>query len=370
MNKGTSVALCITSVLLIGGAIAIVASKQVPIPIAATVTRPALSVSVIQPTIRDMPLTLNANGSVAAWQEAIIGAEVSDLRLNEVRAQVGEEVRKGQVLAVFANESVLAEVAQSKAVLAEAEANLTDAHLNADRARQVGPSGALSKQQITQYLTTEKTAKAKVESAKAQLDIQLLRLRHTRIIASDDGVISSRSATLGAVSTPGQELFRLIRQNRLEWRAEVTAAQMAQLKPGISVSVVIPNIARVDGKIRFLAPTLDAQNRNGLVYVDLPNAAAQGLRSGMFAQGGFELGSKPALTIPQEALSLRDGFSYVFRLGKQNKDRAQVTQVKVQLGQRSGDNYEILSGLTLDDRLVASGASFLADGDSVRVVQP
>ncbi|MEQ1544006.1 efflux RND transporter periplasmic adaptor subunit [Methyloglobulus sp.] len=369
MNKGKPVALWITLVLIIGGGIAIVASKQTPVPIAATVTRPALSVSSIQPSIRDMPLTLNANGSVAAWQEAIIGAEVSDLRLNEVRAEVGEAVRKGQVLAVFANESVLADVAQSKAVLAEAEANLTDAHLNADRARQAGPSGALSKQQITQYLTTEKTAKAKVEYAKAQLDSQLLRLRHTRVIASDDGVISSRTATLGAVATPGQELFRFIRQNRLEWQAEVTAAEMAQLKPGIAVSVVIPNVATVEGKVRFLASTLDTQNRNGLVYVDLPNAAAQGLRSGMFAQGEFQLGSQSALTIPQEALSLREGFSYVFRLGKQSKDQAQVTQVKVQLGRRSGDSYEILSGLKPEDKLVASGASFLADGDSVRLVQ-
>jgi multidrug efflux pump subunit AcrA (membrane-fusion protein) len=144
---------------------------------------------------------------------------------------------------------------------------------------------------------------------------------------------------------------------------------MAQLRTGIEVSVQIPNVARVDGKVRFLAPTLDTQSRNGLVYVDLPDAAGKGLRVGMFAQGEFHLGGSPGLTIPQDALSLREGFSYVFRLNQQATDQAKVTQVKVQLGRRSGDRFEILSGINPQDRLVASGAAFLADGDIVRVVK-
>ena len=372
MTKGKSLTVWIALLALISLGIAIVPSKESPKPKenVKQSTRPALSVTVIQPTHLEIPRTLTANGSVAAWQEAIIGAEVSDLRLEDVRVQVGEKVRKGQILATFAKESVLAEVALRKAAIAEAEANLAEARLNAERAREVAASGALSNQQVMQYLTAEKTAKAKIDSDKAQLDSQLLRLRHTSVTASDDGIISSRSATLGAVATPGQELFRLIRQNRLEWRAEVTAAEMAQIKPGIVVSLSVPNEGNLNGKVRFLAPTLDAQNRNGLVYVDLPDAVAHGLRAGMFAQGEFNLGNETALVIPQDALSLREGFSYVFRLNEKGNDQTKVTQVKVKLGRRSGDYYEVLSGLRPDDTLVASGAAFLADGDTVRVVQP
>lgn len=332
--------------------------------------RPALSVSVIRPEKLDIVSSLTANGSIAAWQEAIIGAEVSDLRLQEVRVDVGEVVHKGQVLAVFADERVLADIAQHKALLAEAQANLNEASLNADRARQAAGSSAFSAQQITQYLTHEKTAAARVSSAKSLLDSQLLRQKHTRVVASDNGIISSRTATLGAVATPGQELFRLIRQQRLEWRAEVTASEMAQLRSGLNVSVEVPNVAVVAGKVRFLAPTLDAESRNGLVYVDLPDATEKGLRPGMFAQGEFYLGTNTALTIPQSALSLREGFSYVFRLAKQTGDQAAVTQVKVQLGRRTGDRFEVLGGLNADDRIVAGGAAFLTDGDSVKVVQP
>lgn len=332
--------------------------------------KPALSVTIIQPQIREIPITLSANGSVAAWQEAIIGAEISDLRLTAVSVEVGDLVKQGQVLATFAEESLLTDVAQSRAALAEAEANLADAHANAERAQQVQSSGALSEQQVTQYLTGEKTALAKRQSAKAHLDAQLLRLKYTKVVASDDGVISSRSATLGAVATKGQELFRLIRQNRLEWRAEVTASELAQLKPGHSVNVEVPNVGTLKGRIRTMAPSLDEKSRNGLIYVDLPYASRQGFRAGMFAHGEFELGMKTTLTLPQAALSLREGFSYVFKLIKAEGELAKVSQVKVQLGRRNDDYLEILSGVSAEDQVIAQGASFLADGDTVKVLKP
>lgn len=363
-------ALLIALLVLIGLGVAIGRANEPTPPTTPPAANPALSVSVIRPEMRDIPIILSANGSIAAWQEAIIGAEVGDLRLSAINVQVGETVKKGQVLATFADESVLVDVAQSRAVVAEAEANLAAATVNAARATKISPAGALSAQQVDQYLTTEKTALAKLQLAKAQMDAQFLRMKYTKVVASDDGVISSRSATLGAVAAKGQELFRLIRQNRLEWRGEVTAAEITQLKPGVAVTVEVPNVGSVNGRVRFLAPTLDVQNRNGLVYVDLPDAVLSGLRAGMFARGEFHLGKRAGLSVPQDALSLREGFSYVFRLIDQTGDRARVEQVKVQMGRRNGDTLEILSGLTQDDQLVAGGASFLADGDSVRVVTP
>ncbi len=337
-------------------------------PTAAPMSKPALNVQVVQPELRELPLSLAANGSIAAWQEAIIGAQVGGLRLVEINAQIGDTVRKGQVLAVFDPEKVDADVAQSRAALAEAEANLEEARLNAGRVRQVLDSGALSDQQAGQYLTAAKTAEARMRSAKAQLDLQLLRLRHVKVLASDDGVISGRNAMLGAVAAEGQELFRLIRQNRLEWRAEVTAAELPRLKPGIVARVETAGTAEVSGKVRTIGPTLDDQSRNALVYVDLPEAAAMGFRPGMFARGEFQLGVQSALTVPQTALSMREGFSYVFRLQGESGGLARAEQVKVALGRRSGDWVEIAEGIPPGDRLVAAGASFLADGDSVRIV--
>jgi RND family efflux transporter MFP subunit len=371
MSQGKTVYFLATLIALLGLSLSVGCSKKSETDDKkAVAAKPALSVTVVQPTLRDIPLTLTANGSIAAWQEAIIGSEIGDLRLIKVNAQVGDIVKKNQVLAGFSEESVLAELAQNRAAVEEAEANLAEARVNAEAAKQVSSSGALSKQQVNQYFTGEKTAKAKLQSAKAQLDSQLLRLKYTKVLSSDNGVISSRSATLGAVASKGQELFRLIRENRLEWRGEVTAAEMALLKTGMTVSVEVPNVGKVEGKLRAIAPTLDEKSRNGLIYVDLPDAARHGLRAGMFARGEFEMGMSAALTIPQTALSLRDGFSYVFKLSQQNGELAKVSQLKVQLGRRTVDSFEIVSGLKADERLVATGASFLTDGDTVRVVKP
>jgi RND family efflux transporter MFP subunit len=334
----------------------------------AAAIKPALTVTLVQGARAEVPVQLAANGSVAAWQEAILGAEVNGLRLAEVRAQVGDAVRRGQVLAVFAAETTEAEVAQAKASVAEAEATMAEAKANAERAQSVAASGALSAQQIAQYATAEKTAQARLELARAQLVTQQLRLRYTKVTASDDGIISARSATVGAVVPQGQELFRLIRKGRLEWRGEVTATELGRLKAGLPVAISAAGVGRVEGRLRMVGPTVDAATRNALVYVDLPDAAKQGFKPGMFARGEFGLGSSSALTVPQESVVLRDGFAYVFRAGPVQDGQAKVARVKVETGRRVDNRVEVLSGIALSDRIVGSGVAFLADGDTVKVV--
>ena len=327
--------------------------------------RPALTVSVAKPETSELTVTLSANGNVAAWQEAVVGSESNGLRLAEVRVNVGDVVKKGQLLAVFSPETVNADVAQARASLAEAKATAADAAGNAARARTLAQTGALSQQQINQYQTTEQTAKARVEAAEAVLAAQQVRGRNTRVLAPDDGVISARSATVGSVVAAGTELFRLIRQGRLEWRAEVTSAEIARIALGTPVFVVGASGAQVQGKVRSIAPTVDPQTRAALVYVDLPPVQQNtGIKAGMFARGDFELGRSSAPTVPQSAIVPRDGFNNLFLL----KDDNRVSQLKVQTGRRVGDRVEITSALPQGARMVVQGAGFLNDGDLVKVV--
>jgi RND family efflux transporter MFP subunit len=328
--------------------------------------RPALTVTTGLARTASMPIRLAANGNVAAWQEALIGSESGGLRLAEVRVNVGDVVKKGQVLAVFAPETVNADVAQARASEQEALANAQAAAEDARRARALQSTGAFSEQQIMQYLTAERTANARLAATRALLAQQQLRLRFTQVVAPDSGIISSRSATVGAVVGVGTELFRLIRQGRLEWRAEVTAAELSRLKPGAPVRVLAANGSELTGRVRTIGPTVDPQTRNALVYVDLPPslAADAPFKAGMFASGRFDLGSSSALAVPQQAVAVRDGFSYVFRL---NRDQ-RVSQLKVSTGRRLGEQVEVLSGLGANDQIVMSGAGFLNDGDRVRVV--
>ena len=324
--------------------------------------KPALTVTLTQPQASTLPLKLSANGSIAAWQEASIGSEAQGLRLTELRADVGARVQKGQLLAVFASEGIEADIAQARAALYEAEVAAQSATQEADRARAIQSTGALSAQQVSQLLTNELAAKARVKTAQAQIATQQVRLKNTRVLAPDSGIISARTASLGSIG--GGDMFRLIRQGRLEWRAEVTAAELPRLRVGLPVQIQASNGSSVKGKVRLLAPTVDAQTRTALVYVEL--AAGSNLQPGLFAKGEFELGQTGGITLPQSSVVMRDGFAFIYPV---NADK-RVVQTKVQIGRTVGDRLEILTPLAAGTQVVATGAGFLNDGDLVRVVAP
>lgn len=342
-------------------------------PNSSTVT-PALTVTVIKPQLADFPQKISANGNIAAWQEAIIGSEANGLRLVNVLVNVGDVVKKGQLLADFATETIDADLMQAKASLLEAEATGREAINNADRARTLQNTGAMSSQQIEQYTTAAETAKARIEVAKAAVNTQQIRLKQTRIFAPDSGIISARNATVGAVLGSGTELFRLIRQSRLEWRAEVISSDLPKIKIGMQANITAADGSRLTGKVRKVSPMVDTLTRNTIVYVDLP---ASSLKGGMFAKGDFAMGQINTLAVPQQALVLRDGFNYVFVVNNtkgQTKDQqakvsqVKVNQIKVQTGKRAGNLVEIVSGLTAEQSVVASGGAFLSDNDTVKVV--
>ena len=335
----------------------------------------ALTVSTVLVKPVNLAQNFSANGGVYAWQEAGVGAEVQGLRVNDVRVDVGQSVQRGQVLATFSADGVLADIAVARAGVAEAQANANEAQANADRARSLQNTGALSNQQIQQMLTLEQSARARLDSARAALDAQQVRLKHTQVVAPDSGTIVQRNVAVGAVAGPG-DLFRLIRQGRLEWRAEVTSSELARVQPGSEVFVTAPGGAVARARVRMIGPTVDAQTRAGLVYVDLlgmregekPTLAAA-FKPGMFAKGDFVVGNSSALTIPQQAVVVRDGFSYCFVVGADGR----VAQRKISVGRRSsaqdGGVVEVLSGLEPGAQVVAGGAGFLNDGDLVKVVQ-
>jgi RND family efflux transporter MFP subunit len=360
-------AFVVLAMILVGAGIAaFLAQPAAPDEKTTASPRPAMTVTTVRPLATPMQIKLTANGNIAAWEEASIGSELNGLRLSEVRVNVGDAVRAGQVLASFADQSVQADVAQARANLMEAEALAADAAANAARARTLQETGALSAQQINQYLTGAQTAKARVAAANAMLAAQQLRMRQVNVVAPDSGIISMRAATVGAVAGAGTELFRMIRKGRLEWRAEVTSVELGRLAAGTAALVTAADGTRIKGKVRMIGPTVNPQNRSALVYVDLLPAPEQAghAKAGMFARGEFDLGTSNGLTVPQQAVVMRDGFSYVFRLNPDGR----VSQVKVQTGRRIADRVELLDGLQPDAVVAASGAGFLNDGDLVRVV--
>lgn len=332
-------------------------------PSATSQAKAALTVTTVKPERNRMRLSIAANGSIAPWQEAIIGAEVNGLQLNQVLVNVGDKVQKGQLLAEFTAATTLADIAQAKASLAEAKANAIEAAGNANRARSIQDTGALSTQQIDQLVALEASTQARVEAAEATLQSYQIRLKQTKVLAPDNGVISARTATVGAVVSPGQELFRLIRQGRLEWRAELTSSEIGKVKEGMETRLTMPDGENIIGKVRMVSPMVDVQTRNAMVFVDLPTHSQ--IKSGMFARGSFELGETESVTLPASALVLRDGFAYLMQVD----EKSRVKQIKVQAGKRVADKVEVV-GLenSMNHDFVATGGAFLADGDVVNIV--
>jgi len=320
-------------------------------PTATALPAPALTVTSAAPRIAAWPVTFQAWGTIAPWQEASIGSQIGGYQLIDVLVNVGDQVKKGQVLARL-NPALL------RADAAELQASYDQANANRRRALGLKSSGSISDQDVLQFVTTAKTTAA-------QLASKQLQLGYTDIVAPDDGVISARTATLGAVVSVGQELFRLIRQNRLEWRGELTAPQLSRVAHGQSISLTLPDGTMATASVRQTAPSLDAVSRLGLVYADIkPGSQA---RAGMYGEGQVTVSQTPALVIPAQSVVIRDGNSYVLKLAGSGATPAVVLQA-VTVGRWVGTEVEIVTGLTVDDRVVVQGAGFLNDGDVVRLV--
>lgn len=351
------IALAVVVLIAIVAVVKIIASRAKPAP---ATDKTTLAVVLATPGSETWPQRIVANGVLAPWQEVVIGSELSGLKIEQLLVDVGSRVKKGQTLVVLSQASTQADLHKQEALLAQAKASLVDAKATADRSRSLKSSGALSDQQVLQAEIAEETAKANVASAQAQLDSQKIKLEQTRIVAVDDGVISSRSASLGNIVNAGGELLRLVRQGRIEWRAELTADQAAQVQPGRKAVLRLSDGSKVGGSVRVVSPTLESSTRNVLVYVDLPTQSAA--KAGMYLGGEIALGSTPALTLPQSAIVMRDGHNYVFELQADNLVKRREVSIL-----RRQDNRVDVSGISAQAKVVASGGAFLSEGDAVRV---
>jgi RND family efflux transporter MFP subunit len=326
---------------------------------------PALSVTRSIAKHELWPTKIEVPGAILARREALIGAPQNGLRLIEINAEVGDQVKKGQQLARFDTRQLQAEEAQLRATLTQNEAIANQAEANYQRALLLRDSGGLSEQDILLAKTNAISSSAQVEFVKGQLAAKQVQLQYAEVLAPDDGVVSLSNAILGAVSTNAGELFRIIRQNRLEWRGELTATQSAQIEVGQNILLDLPDGSTTTAKVRQVAPTLDNQSRLGTVYADIESGSKP--RSGMYAFGRIILKQNEALVVPAVSVVIRDGRSYIFTLNN-SQELSTVSLQAVTTGRRQGQLVEILQGLAENQELVAQGSGFLKDGDQVRVL--
>lgn len=309
-----------------------------------------------------MPSIVNATGTVAAWQELVLGARISGLALVDVRVGEGDRVEAGEVLALLDDSGLTAERAQQKAAIEEAEASLANALLAEERARKLVATSAVSRETLDERATATRTARAKLAQAKAALDLLDVKLSQTRVIAPVSGTVAAKPAVLGVVVQTGTELFRILRNDRLEIEAKVPERDIPAIRPGQTAVVTDAAGGTIRSEVRAMAAKVDPVTRLGTAYLTLPDGA--GLLQGMFVRVSIEADERMVLSVAERALVWRGGQPAVFTVGADGAAELHA----VETGARAGGRVAIENGLAGGENVVVAGTGFLDDGSRVRVV--
>ncbi len=323
-------------------------------------TKPALTVTTAAIRLAPLQRTVLASGAIFPWQEVIIGPEVGGYRVSSLRVDVGDKVKRGQVLVQLSDDMLKAEVSSRRAALRAAEARAANSASAWRRGQSMASSGALSQANLDTLQADQLATAAAIDTSRADLAMSELRLRYTQVTAPDDGTITARTVSVGQIGQTGAEMLRLLRLGRIEWRAEIPEGQLAGLRSGLAVKITTADGKSVQAKVRAVAPTVQTGNRTALIYADITSGEA---RPGMFARGEIETGTSDALLAPVAALVVQDGYSYLYVLG----DKDLVQRRLVHTGVVRGDTVELLDGVKAGERVVVKGAGFLKDGDKVRI---
>ncbi len=322
-------------------------------------------VSVVTPGLKAVTATVTFTGTVNARYDVAMGVEGEGGRISAVLVEAGDRVRRGQVLATLDTSVLRPQVARLAASLAEARAQAELSEAEYKRALGVQASGALSAEEIERRRAASVTAAAQVEVAAAQLAEARARLYRTELRAPDDGLVLTRSAEVGQFPTPGGEpLFRLSRGNEVEVRAQLAEQDLPRVAVGQPVVVRLTGIADAfKGRVRLIGPVIDPVTRLGWMRVALEPHPQ--LRPGAFARGEVAVGDARRAVLPQTAVLSDSNGTYVMIVGADGK----VARRSVTVVDTIPQGVVIGTGLRGDERIVATAAAFLREGEAVKVVE-
>jgi HlyD family secretion protein len=331
------------------------------------------------------------NGLIAAEEEILVQPQVEGLAIDELLADVGDTVKKGDVLARLSDDQLIlqksqlaankakaeAALAQLEAQKVEVEANTNELEKTAQRAKQLAAKGTYSTVQADQAEAQAVAGRAKVRSVEesikvGQADIDVveaqikdidLKLARTEVKAPADGVITARAAKVGTIaSASAGAMFTMIRDGKLELKADVSETDILRIEPGMKADIQVSGLKDSrTGTVRLVEPTLSTTSRLGTVRIDFDNSDR--LKAGLFAEAEIIAEKREGVTVPVTSVSLsRDGDSVLLITD------GQTHRTEVETGIRDGDRIEITKGLSAGDLIVAKAGAFVRDGDRIKPV--
>lgn len=306
-------------------------------------------------------------------------------RIKEIYVDDGMTVSKGQKLVVLDDVNIVAyesQVSNAKAAVDNAQAgvnnaqaNLNNVQLNYNRALELFKIGGGTKQNLdameTQLVTAKNslaTAKSSLNSARSALASAQRTLKNaqenTVLTAPISGVVTARNYDPGDM-TGALPILTIAKVQPVKVVCNISESEYSKVKVGMTADCTFDTYGdrQFKGTVSMVSPTIDTQSRTFGIEITLPNSDNMVL-PGMFGRVTFNFGEENHVVVPDKAVVKQPGsgdqYVYVYKDGV-------VHYNKVELGQRMGDTYEIISGLADGDEVVISGQSKLANGMQVRV---
>lgn len=320
----------------------------------------AQTVSVAQVVSAPIARQINASGTISPWEEVPVGAETGGLTALAVNAEEGQVVKAGQVLVKLNDTLIAAQLRQQEASVAAAKATLAEARASLNRSRELNAKGYLSQAGLDTATAKEGSAAANLAAAEAARGETAAHLAQATIRAPVGGLISRRSVHKGQIVTAGSELFRIVRDSRLELNAEIPETDLSAVKAGMPAKVYSEKVGQMSGRVRIVTSEVNPSSRLGMARVAL--TAMGEFRPGMFARATIDAGDQPALVVPSASVLYRENRPGVFVVDAGKKVHFRRIDVLATTGDRVA-----AAGLNPGETVVVDGAGFLGEGDPVRV---
>ena len=341
-------------------------------------TEAAVPVNTAEVKFREFDYEIDAVGTLKAREACTLSPKVSG-NVNAVMADIGDRVKKGQVLVNIDSTNFKLQVKRVAASMEAARANVAEAKAGFERAgKDYARAKNLIKEKVipqSRFDDTEAAFKAAKEAlsaaksqhsqAKAALDTAKQHLDDTQIKSLISGVVVERNVEIGQTISPGLQVFLILDQTKLKADVDLSGIDFGRVEVGLPAQIKVDAFSEESfmGKVKVINPMMDRTTRTFRVRIELPNSSGK-LVDGMFARVKLKTGKKRALAVLRDALQRLPGSGtyYVFLIVK-GKAVKKVIAIGI-----AGDKYaEVLEGLNAGDIVVTSGAGRLKAGMKVIV---
>jgi RND family efflux transporter MFP subunit len=318
------------------------------------------TVTVATAASQNLPRTVTASGTISAWEEVPVGAETGGLTATAVYVDEGRYVRQGAPLVQLNDALLQAQLRQQQAAVQTAEANADRDQAALDRAQELKERGFLSQASLDTALANKRSSDANLLAARASLSETRTRLSQATIRAPVSGLVISRSVTRGQIVPAGTELFRIVRDGRLELDAQVPETDLGLVRAGQTAIVSSDQVGETTGTVRIVTPEVDPETRLGVARISL--TAGGGFRPGMFGRARIDVGASPAVTVPTASVLYRENRPGVYILDSQGRARFRPVVILTRARE-----WTAVEGVDAGASVIVQGAGFLGEGDRVRV---